>query len=340
MTTMHAHSLLVWGLTLGLVQGFGHCAGMCGPFLAAFGAELAHRQGRGRSSSLPRKPSTWVHGKAALPTLFAAVGGWRDVFRPLTGVPGLLGRLPHQRLAVAPPPMLVPEPSVPPLRSFPLGDPPMAQNQSPSSAVPIPPLRPTVRFPLTEVALHHAGRITAFGVLGALSGAVGQLANIAWGARRLDSAAAVLGGALMLAWALEQVRTGRGGRAVERISLLGLPHVAAWFRRTALMPGPGTAFVSGLLLGFHPCGVLFAVLLSAGASGSAFLGGALLLAFGIGTLPALVAVSTLGVLGGHTLRGGSFRLLTALWVGLCGLLFVLRGLAFDRLVPSLNPWLF
>jgi sulfite exporter TauE/SafE len=46
----------------------------------------------------------------------------------------------------------------------------------------------------------------------------------------------------------------------------------------------------GMVLGLLPCGPLYAVLATAASSGSAFSGGSIMLAFGLGTTPALLAV--------------------------------------------------
>ena len=46
----------------------------------------------------------------------------------------------------------------------------------------------------------------------------------------------------------------------------------------------------GMLMGFLPCGLSFAAFARALPSGSAWAGGTLLLAFGLGTLPGLLAL--------------------------------------------------
>jgi len=53
--------------------------------------------------------------------------------------------------------------------------------------------------------------------------------------------------------------------------------------------------VLGLLWGWLPCGLVYSVLVAALATGSALEGGALMLAFGLGTLPALLAMGMAAV---------------------------------------------
>src|SRR6476661_8895449 len=68
----------------------------------------------------------------------------------------------------------------------------------------------------------------------------------------------------------------------------------AWRRvapaiQRSLPRGPALRALSlGALWGFMPCGLVYSVLLVAAAAGSAARGGVLLLAFGLGTLPAML----------------------------------------------------
>lgn len=59
------------------------------------------------------------------------------------------------------------------------------------------------------------------------------------------------------------------------------------------LPGPLAATSLGLLFGFMPCGILYAMLLTAAQSADFLTGGLMMAAFGLGTLPAMLLV-------GHT----------------------------------------
>jgi len=59
-------------------------------------------------------------------------------------------------------------------------------------------------------------------------------------------------------------------------------------RRLKQMPSAVIALPIGLLMGFLPCGFLYAMVLTAAQSASPLLGGLVMLAFGIGTIPALL----------------------------------------------------
>lgn len=87
-----------------------------------------------------------------------------------------------------------------------------------------------------------------------------------------------------------------------------------------------SAFPVGLVMGLIPCGLVYGVLISAASSASLVKGGAMMLAFGLGTLPALLAfgqaASSLAALG-----GGAFRRIMGLIVALLGAACIWRLLA-------------
>lgn len=93
------------------------------------------------------------------------------------------------------------------------------------------------------------------------------------------------------------------------------------FSRVSASGSVLAAIPAGMLMGLIPCGLVYGVLISAVTSGSVLKGGAMMLAFGLGTLPALLAygqlASALSVLG-----SGVFQRLMGLAVALLGALGV------------------
>ena len=125
---------------------------------------------------------------------------------------------------------------------------------------------------------YHAGRLATYTALGA---AVGGL-----GAVRLPPAVPAtllaLAGGLFLLLAL--------GRARPAL----VPALAGGGFAGLLTPaGRLGGLPLGLALGFLPCGLVYAALAAAATAGP-LVGGAAMLAFGLGTVPALVAVAVLG----------------------------------------------
>ena len=80
------------------------------------------------------------------------------------------------------------------------------------------------------------------------------------------------------------------GRALVR--RLPWPRIAARASRFGGYP-------LGLILGFLPCGLIYAALAASAGTGSAFSGAIAMAAFGLGTVPGLVAV---GFAGGFVAR--------------------------------------
>ena len=67
---------------------------------------------------------------------------------------------------------------------------------------------------------------------------------------------------------------------------------------------PSGGYPLGVVLGFLPCGFLYAALTTTAASGSPLLGALGMLAFGLGTVPALVAVGVAGHAAGRRWQRG------------------------------------
>jgi uncharacterized protein len=159
-----------------------------------------------------------------------------------------------------------------------------------------------------ELALAHLwynlGRVTTYATLGALAGAAGgviglaaHLAGIAHGARIAAGVAMIAAGAYALLvgqarrgalWARRPPRP--PASELIRIDTPGIAtRLARHGKRFMLSVRPTSKFRLGLVLGFLPCGLVYAALLKAVDAGSA-LGGALtMLAFGLGTSLALGA---------------------------------------------------
>jgi sulfite exporter TauE/SafE len=140
---------------------------------------------------------------------------------------------------------------------------------------------------------YHLGRITTYAGLGALAAMVGgALARLSW--------LGPLAGVLLLVGALLFL-----AQAVKR-SAPWLPRLAPstgpmrWRRTIGRLARridrsrPQGGFLLGVILGFLPCGFLYGALAVAAASGSAPRGAIAMLAFGLGTVPSLMAVGVAG----------------------------------------------
>lgn len=133
---------------------------------------------------------------------------------------------------------------------------------------------------------YHLGRLATYSALGAAAGAATALftstAIFGW----LSGLLLVLGAALMIAQAFGLVLA-----ATPQAPLVN--RLAAPF---AASRHPMARFALGVVLGFLPCGLIYAALGAAAGSGSILHGTLGMAAFSVGTMPALVAVGWGGVL--------------------------------------------
>ncbi|MCY0877538.1 MAG: sulfite exporter TauE/SafE family protein [Firmicutes bacterium] len=199
---------------------------------------------------------------------------------------------------------------------------------------------PNAAHPIRWIALHNGGRILGFTLLGTMFGLLGSFVDLAGKTAGVDGVAGLIGGTLMMIWAVQQLRTGHALKGLERFSPITHPRLKPWLHQMTLARTNLSSFLSGVLLGTHPCGLLFAMLLGAAAAGAWWRGGLTLLAFGVGTVPAILTIALAGFYGRRRLQGRWATYLSAALIGLSGLLFALRGLSVNGLVPDINPWLF
>jgi len=152
----------------------------------------------------------------------------------------------------------------------------------------------SVRFPL-QLA-YSAGRITSYSVAGAIAGWVGSLGLLFENVLPVQVALYVLANVLLVLVGLYLAGL---GTAVLRLEAAG---GAVWrFAQShgvSLRPAstPAGAVGAGLVWGWIPCGLLYSALALALLSGGPLPGAAVMLAFGLGTLPNILAA---GLAVGH-----------------------------------------
>lgn len=145
---------------------------------------------------------------------------------------------------------------------------------------------------------YHLGRaVTYAGLGGTASGMVGFIANdVAF--RVLAAALLTLAATAMLVQAL-----GRSLGIVERLLAGILPAQPPSMARAFLAdPSGWRGFVLGVLLGFLPCGLVYAALAAAASAGDPLRGALAMAAFAAGTVPGLVGVGWAGALFGRRWR--------------------------------------
>lgn len=168
---------------------------------------------------------------------------------------------------------------------------------------------------------YHAGRLTTYAIVGGVMGLTGSFVNVAGRLAGAQQAVAILAGVLMVLLGLGVAGV---SVALKRVEARASAKVIALVRGILDGGGPGRLYPTGLALGLLPCGLSWTVFLGATGTGSAPEGFLLALAFGLGTVPALLAVGAAGAAVGLRARALLVRAGGVL-VAALGVLFVLRG---------------
>ncbi len=152
--------------------------------------------------------------------------------------------------------------------------------------------------PQTRWFLHGAynlGRLTTYTVLGALAGAAGQgLAATVW-LHQAQRSLELLAALFLVALGLYLGRWWQGLRYLEQGGVWLWRRIQPLGRAWLPIRNGRTAFGIGLLWGFLPCGLVYSMLIWSLSAGSAWAGGLLMLSFGLGTLPTLLALGAFGM---------------------------------------------
>lgn len=191
------------------------------------------------------------------------------------------------------------------------------------------PVRVAAQAPLANVLAYNGGRIASYMAAGALAG--GAVA----GARTLAHLPALQAGAywlanlMLAALGLYLMDAWHGLARLEQGGQIVWKHVRPLLRRVGPPDGPGRMLAAGALWGWLPCGMVYSVLVTAMLSGSAASGALVMLSFGLGTLPMLLALGTLGARLRGLLRRRAVRIASGavvLGFGLLGLVRAAWGL--------------
>ena len=205
-----------------------------------------------------------------------------------------------------------------------------------------------------NTTLYHAGRMLTYAIVGMLAGLVGQLTDFGGEVLGIQLAAARIVGVLMIAMGLIQVvkwwsmRTGQGVWFASKSKPNEAPKqsmISKWLvslrpKVFSLKP-PTRALATGLLTALLPCGWLYLFALFAAGTGSWMLGSMVMIAFWLGSVPALV-----GVVLSTKLMAGRLRQFVPIIVALMMIVagsFTMAGRGFANLhslaeipVPELN----
>jgi sulfite exporter TauE/SafE len=172
-----------------------------------------------------------------------------------------------------------------------------------------------------DAFLYHVGRLGGYATAGALFGLFGATLQSAVNLPLLATTVRLAAGSLVI---LAAVRVLSGLNVLAWIERLGARFwklVQPIVRHAVASSSPGRSLLIGLLWGWLPCGLVYSVLLLAALGGSTARGAGIMLAFGLGTMPAMLTSSALAARLSHWTQrqaarqlSGALLLLFGLWM--------------------------
>ncbi|HEY2386276.1 MAG TPA: sulfite exporter TauE/SafE family protein [Candidatus Binatia bacterium] len=176
--------------------------------------------------------------------------------------------------------------------------------------------------PVVRQVLYNLGRLQALVFIGALSGGAGAALVGVAPVRAVERGLAIGAGAVMVLVALDMlgVPTGIGRRGA---ALAGAT-VGRLLRGVMHSQSPAAPLALGVFNAFLPCQLVYAFAAHAAATASVLQGMLTMLAFGLGTIPAMLALGLARVLARPTVRLSLTRA-SAVLVLVFGILTLARG---------------
>ena len=170
---------------------------------------------------------------------------------------------------------------------------------------------------------YNLGRISSYTIAGAIMGGLGSLGLLLNDALPVQMGLYLAANLMMVALGLYLIGVTQSLAFTERAGQWLWRRVQPLTRRFLPAQRISQAFPLGMLWGWLPCGLVYSVLAMTLLTGSAVRGGATMLAFGLGTLPNLMAAGLVLVKFRQLAQGRALRLTAGLLVmsfGLWGLL--------------------
>ncbi|MCG8487022.1 MAG: sulfite exporter TauE/SafE family protein [Chromatiales bacterium] len=187
------------------------------------------------------------------------------------------------------------------------------------------------RLRLSHLLTFHTLRITVYALLGIGGAVVGQVLVQSGIVGKAQGVLMILAGGLVVLLGLNLLGVSLNRPARDKPPSHKVP-------LTSLNKPVSVATVTaGLLNGLVPCSLVFSVAVKAVSTTDPLNAGLLMLSFGAGTLPSMVAVSLIGGYVGKTFRHGLARVV-GLLVVLLGLWTVYEGVVFYDIMRGLANW--
>ncbi|MGL5728570.1 MAG: sulfite exporter TauE/SafE family protein [Plesiomonas sp.] len=172
---------------------------------------------------------------------------------------------------------------------------------------------------ISALLLYNIGRISAYTLAGLIIGGLFASITELSTAKHALAILRLFAGGMMILLALYMGQWWFGLQKIERAGQFIWRGLKPLAQKMLPLRHPLMTLPLGFIWGWLPCGLVYSSLSWAAASGSAMSGGAIMLFFGLGTLPAMLAV-------GHTAEYLRKLLATILFKRVSALLLLTYGL--------------
>ncbi len=169
-----------------------------------------------------------------------------------------------------------------------------------------------------QVVLHHVGRLAGYALLGAVAGTAGGLLFGGLDLMRIAGVLRLLSGILIVVMGLRLLVGLRGLGLLEKGGARIWRSIAPIAHRFSRGTGVASALGAGVFWGWLPCGLVYSMLVLAATTGGAATGAGTMLAFGAGTLPAMITSGLLASQVTRLLHHRNMRAVAALLLIACG----------------------
>ena len=172
---------------------------------------------------------------------------------------------------------------------------------------------------------YNIGRLSGYIVAGAIVGFLGSSLVDLTGIQTAKQVLAVIASLFMVALGLYLAGLWNGIAKIESIGSVLWKHIQPLTQRFIPVKSFQQAIPLGFLWGWIPCGLVYTVLIWTLSAGGAIEGGLIMLAFGLGTLPNLLAMGVIATRLSKWVRNPKVRLIAGGLVVLMGIYTLLRS---------------
>lgn len=190
---------------------------------------------------------------------------------------------------------------------------------------------------LAQWLAYNAGRIASYVTAGVLAASLGAAGLALRGAPATQHATLVVMSASLILMAAYLAGLAPFARAVERAGTLAWRHIGPRANRFLPVNTPARAFGLGIVFGWLPCGLVYVTLVAALATADPWQGGLIMAAFGLGTLPNVLAISAWFKAITAVAKKPAARALFALVIATLGVLGLLKAV-YPAVFTAAGEW--